>query len=47
MMSSLKPSLSARRIVWAVWQLLQTGSGLSVFVTFEEWTLASNFSSMP
>src|SRR5271169_4882893 len=31
----------------AVWQSLQTGSGLSVLVTDAEWMLCTNCSSMP
>ena len=47
MISSLKPSASARVIVCALWQSLQTGSCLSVLPSSAWWMLFSNCSWIP
>ena len=47
MMSSLKPSTSARLIVWALWQSLQVGTTLSSSRPWRRWMLLSKTSWIP
>jgi hypothetical protein len=47
MISSLNPSVSARRMVCAEWQSLQTGTFLSGSPAFAAWMLPRNWSWMP